>query len=173
MSPLHNHIDIVPMEHYGSMLETSIDVVANHHVNIGEGTYGSSSLRQLINNSPDRVPKKGGPSPHGARQLQVRDAYILSVLKLQSYFGVYILSLCPSFIFTQSPSYAGSSTAPTAATSMGGYTSSSMEKSNDYDEDDEEEQLVLPEFDQLPAAVVPLRWTTLSASIVEDNQMGG
>jgi hypothetical protein len=116
MSPLQSHIDIVPLDHYGSMLETSIDVVANHCVNVSEGTYGSTSLRQLINNSPDRgPPKRGGPSPHGARQLQ-------------------------------SPSYVDTGTVPTGGT-MGGYTSSSMEKSSDYDEDDDEGQLVLPDYD--------------------------
>ena len=41
--------------------------------------------------------------------------------------------------------YTGSATAVTGA-SMGCYTSSSMEKSSDYDEDDDE-QLVLPDFD--------------------------
>ena len=70
MSPRHNNIDIVPLEHYGSMMETSIDVVANHCVIMSEDPYGSTSLKNLIqSNSPDRgPPKRGGPAPpQGAR----------------------------------------------------------------------------------------------------------
>ena len=74
MSPYHTNIDIVPLEHYGSMMETNIDVVANHCAIMSEDPYGSTSLKPLINNnqSPDRGPPKrgGGPTPLGAR-LQV------------------------------------------------------------------------------------------------------
>lgn len=40
-----------------------------------------------------------------------------------------------------------SGTAHTGATTMAGYTSSSMEKSSDYDEDDEDAELVFPDYD--------------------------
>lgn len=79
MSPYHTNIDIVPLEHYGSMMETNIDVVANHCAIMSEDPYGSTSLKPLINNnqSPDRGPPKrgGGPTPLGAR-LQVNRNFI-------------------------------------------------------------------------------------------------
>lgn len=75
MSPRHGltNIDIVPLEHYGSMMETSIDVVANYNVVTSDEPYGSTSQKLLINpNSPDRgPPKRGGPAPMGARQVKI------------------------------------------------------------------------------------------------------
>ena len=77
MSPRHSNIDIVPLEHYGSMLETNIDVVANHCVIMSEDPYGSTSLKPLVHNggSPERgPPKKGsGPATLGSRAHQVRE----------------------------------------------------------------------------------------------------
>lgn len=64
------------------------------------------------------------------------------------------------FIFTQSMGYTESATAQTGAT-MAGYTSSSMERSTDYDEDDEDGQLVLPEF-EASQAYLSLGLTPLS-----------
>ena len=70
MSPNHSNIDIVPLEHYGSMMETNIDVVANHCVVTSEDPYGSASLKHLINDdSPKRGPKRGGPAPLGASRV--------------------------------------------------------------------------------------------------------
>ena len=75
MSPRHGltNIDIVPLEHYGSMMETSIDVVANYNVVTSDEPYGPTSQKPLINpNSPDRgPPKRGGPAPMGARQVRI------------------------------------------------------------------------------------------------------
>ena len=48
---------------------------------------------------------------------------------------------------SQSASYADTGTIHTGATTMVGYTSSSMERSTDYDEDEDEGQLVLPDYD--------------------------
>ena len=75
MSPFHSNIDIVPLEHYGSMIESNIDVVANHNIIMSDDPYGSTSLKPLIpnGNSPERgPPKKGsGAAPLGPRGLQV------------------------------------------------------------------------------------------------------
>ena len=78
MSPRHSNIDIVPLEHYGSMMDTNI--VANHCAVMSEDPYGSTSIKPLIHdNSPDRgPPKRGGPSPLGAKQLQVKAVYAYS-----------------------------------------------------------------------------------------------
>jgi hypothetical protein len=120
MSPRHSNIDIVPLEHYGSMMETNIDVVANHCVIMSDDPYGSTSLKPLVHNgnSPERGPPKkgGGPAPLGSRPMQTA-------------------------------SYADTGTVHTGATTMAGYTSSSIEKSSDYDEDEDEGQLVLPDYD--------------------------
>ena len=50
-------------------------------------------------------------------------------------------------IYPQTGSYVDSGTVHTGATTMAGYTSSSMEKSSEYDEDEDEGQLMLPDFD--------------------------
>ena len=73
MSPIHSNIDIVPLDHYGSMIETNIDVVANHNIIMSDDPYGSTSLKPLIpnGNSPERGPPKKGPAPMGSRALQV------------------------------------------------------------------------------------------------------
>lgn len=47
----------------------------------------------------------------------------------------------------QTESYIDVGTAQTGTTMAGGYTSSSMERSTDYDEDEDEGQLVLPDYD--------------------------
>lgn len=58
------------------MMETSIDVVANHCVIMSEDPCDSASLKHLINhNSPDRGPPKRGGPPHGARQVRRDRSY--------------------------------------------------------------------------------------------------
>ena len=72
---------------------------------------------------------------------------------------------------TQSTSY--SDTIPTGGT-LGGYTSSSIEKSSDYDEDDEDEQLMLPDFEAsqayLSLGLTPL--SQLSPDAANSNDFG-
>lgn len=69
MSPRHNNIDIVPLDHYGSMMETSIDVVANHCAIMSEDPYGAISEKGLLHGSPERGPRRGEPAPRGARHV--------------------------------------------------------------------------------------------------------
>ena len=58
-------------------------------------------------------------------------------------------------------SYADTGTAHTGATTMAGYTSSSMEKSTDYDDEEEEGQLVFPDY-EASQAYLSLGLTPLS-----------
>ena len=70
MNPFRSNIDIVPLEQFGSIMDTSIDVVANHCDIMSENPYGAISEKGLLPSSPERGPKRGEPAPYGAKQVR-------------------------------------------------------------------------------------------------------
>ena len=79
MSPQYSNIDIVPLDHYENMLETSIDVVANHCVRMSDEPFDSVSNRPLIiSDSPDRGPK--AIPPQGVKQVRNKHTLVLAFL---------------------------------------------------------------------------------------------